>query len=768
MEDGSCYQNGREHLEDELLKLDLSLELQIMKQRELFNNRETAGSGGLYITETEIDRISGKGGEQASADNASLADEIKSLHKRWDLLRHTILGKVENTLQGGVDLPLYRLASLFRLKAVELDILIICLAPELDLKYERIYAYLLDDVTRKSPSVNLILDLLSMNRQERFAVRSCLLDSEPLFRYELVSFTGDTGDTAGPVSCSGSFLSRGLKLDDRITHFLQGFDGLDSRLSSVARITRSQRRWESLVMEPELKAQFRRLAGNCLQESSGTDRGLVFYLKGPYGVGKRSLAEVFCGHLGIPLILVDTGNLSIRNKNNETALHGAVNRLFREALFQAAALFFDGFDRLFAGGSGYGLDDAEYLRVLEKCIVGAVNEFACLTFLAGETEWYPPVGFGEQAFIKIDLPVPSYQLRKRLWRQCLNGRYPAAAESDIEAIANKFNFTPGQILDAVAEARNRSVIRGGHGNIDDNLAMDDLVHSCRCQSNQKLSRMAQKIKPRYSWSDIVLPPDKFRQLEEICSHVRYRQTVYSQWGFGAKFSLGKGLNILFSGPSGTGKTMAAEVIAGNLELDLYKLDLSGVVSKYIGETEKNLNRIFHEAETANCILFFDEADALFGKRSEVKDAHDRYANIEINYLLQKMEEHEGTVILATNFLKNIDEAFKRRIHFSVDFSFPDEIYRLKIWQSIFPPQMPRSERMDFEFLARKFKLSGGNIKNIAVNAAFLAAEKSRQVDMSHTIQATRRELQKMGRHCSPADFGKYYEFIVPGGGEELE
>jgi SpoVK/Ycf46/Vps4 family AAA+-type ATPase len=214
--------------------------------------------------------------------------------------------------------------------------------------------------------------------------------------------------------------------------------------------------------------------------------------------------------------------------------------------------------------------------------------------------------------------------------------------------------------------------------------------------------------------------------------------------------------------------MSAEIIARNLGLELYKIDLSNVVSKYIGETEKNLNRVFKEAETANCILFFDEADALFGKRSEVKDSHDRYANIEIGYLLQKMEEHEGVVILATNFLKNIDEAFKRRIHFSVDFPFPDELYRLKIWQNIFPPQMPGGKDIDFQFLAKRFKLSGGNIKNIAVNAAFLAAENSREVSMHHVVRATARELQKIGRHCSQSDFGKYYDLISPMAGDEIE
>jgi len=251
------------------------------------------------------------------------------------------------------------------------------------------------------------------------------------------------------------------------------------------------------------------------------------------------------------------------------------------------------------------------------------------------------------------------------------------------------------------------------------------------KSHQKLSELAVKIEPRYGWPDIVLPENKRVQLKEICSQARYRYRVFGEWGFDRKLSHGKGLSVLFSGPPGTGKTMAAEVIAGDLRVDLYKVDLSGVVSKYIGETEKNLSRIFREAETSNAILFFDEADALFGKHTEVSDAHDRYANIETSYLLQKMEEYEGIVVLATNLRENMDEAFTRRLRFIVEFPFPDEANRLLIWKSHFPPEAPLSEDMDYAWLARKFQIAGGNIKNIVLNAAFYAAEQGAVIGMEH-------------------------------------
>ena len=248
------------------------------------------------------------------------------------------------------------------------------------------------------------------------------------------------------------------------------------------------------------------------------------------------------------------------------------------------------------------------------------------------------------------------------------------------------------------------------------------------------------------------------QLREIINQVKYRNIVFGDWGFNHKLSRGKGLNVLFSGPPGTGKTMAAEVIANELNLDLYKIDLSQIVSKYIGETEKNLQRAFDEAQASYAILFFDEADALFGKRSEVKDAHDRYANTEIAFLLQKMEEYEGITILTTNLSNNIDEAYMRRLQFNVVFPLPEEEQRENIWRTIFPDQAPK-EDIDFAFLARKFKFSGGEIKNIVVTAAFLAAEDSGVIGMRHIVRAIQYELRKIGKLCRTDDFGEYYEYV---------
>ena len=284
----------------------------------------------------------------------------------------------------------------------------------------------------------------------------------------------------------------------------------------------------------------------------------------------------------------------------------------------------------------------------------------------------------------------------------------------------------------------------------------DAAAAVRRLASGELDRLALHIAPRRTWSDLVLPADHLAALRELASRYRHRPTVYDEWGFHALPSAG--LVAVFAGPSGTGKTLAAEVIASDLKLDVYKVDLSAVVSKYIGETEKNLERIFSAAACANVVLFFDEADALFGKRSEVGDAHDRYANIEVSYLLQRLESYDGLVVLATNLQRNMDAAFLRRIHVAVEFGLPDERARRAIWELSLPHGAPVRD-IDLDFLARQFKLSGGAIRNAALAAAFLAAGNGQIIEMSHLMQALKREFQKLGRLRTEAEFDRYFALV---------
>jgi len=324
--------------------------------------------------------------------------------------------------------------------------------------------------------------------------------------------------------------------------------------------------------------------------------------------------------------------------------------------------------------------------------------------------------------------------------------------SNVDALVSQYSMGARAIHNACAGALGH-VASGNDGNPDDSNDTNGpgglLWDACRVQARPRLDNLAQRINPAATWDDLVLPEMHRMTLLEIAVHVKERAKVYESWGFGAKSSGGLGISALFTGGSGTGKTMAAEVLANELRLDLYRIDLSQVVSKYIGETEKNLRHVFDAAEEGGAILLFDEADALFGKRSEVKDSHDRYANIEVSYLLQRMEAYRGLAILTTNMKSAVDTAFLRRIRFIVNFPFPDAKQRAQIWEGIFPESTP-TDGLDVEKLAR-LNVAGGNIRNIALNAAFLAANAGGEVRMEHLLRAARSEYVKMEKPLTGAE-----------------
>ena len=309
---------------------------------------------------------------------------------------------------------------------------------------------------------------------------------------------------------------------------------------------------------------------------------------------------------------------------------------------------------------------------------------------------------------------------------------------DPQALAVRFSLTPGQMKESLreAEARARAEGRSGPGT-------EDLYAACRRQLVMNLGSSVSQVRTQYRWEDLVLPDSQKQALKQACDQVEYQHQVYDLWGFHQKVAYGKGVSMLFYGPPGTGKTMGAQVIANHLKMELYKVDLSSIMSKYIGETEKNLGRIFDEIRKSKSILFFDEADALFGRRTEVKDSNDKYANAQTAYLLQKIEEYDGIVILASNYMQNFDEAFKRRIKFIVEFPFPMPEYRYQMWKQVFPDSLP----------------SGSSIKNIAVAAAFLAAGQGTRVAMNHVLTALRDEMIKSGKSMPPESFGEYFELL---------
>jgi hypothetical protein len=634
--------------------------------------------------------------------------------------------------------PLAHIATVFSLSPYELDLLLIALAPELDLRYERVYAYLQNDLTRRRPTVDLALRLICPDRDELLAARRLFAPSAPLLRHGLLRLVDDAAD-AQPV-LPGKY----LKLDERLVQFVLG---AEPRAGAWARLVPPTHALDALLLPPDLATALPPLA-----RTAAPARPLLLFLQGGYGLGRQTLAAALAAEVGLALLSVDTPALL---RHDDDAFAAALQLAGREALLCRAALYWDEFACL-AGGEWRSRRAA----VLDTAALQPLG------FLAGGEPWEPRDHERGHRVVRVALPRPTAAERLHLWRQALDTCEPIDPAA-LAGLSERFRLSAGQIYDAAATARSLAALRdsaahegaGPHAASPAPPRLEDLEAAARLHSNRALATLARPVAPRYGWDDLVLPQDRKELLREICAQVRFRSQVYETWGFDRRLALGKGLAVLFAGPSGTGKTMSAEVIAGALALSMYKIDLSTVVSKYIGETEKNLARIFAEAETSNAVLFFDEADALFGKRSEVRDAHDRYANLEIAYLLQRIEEYEGVVILATNLRKNLDEAFVRRMHAVVEFPFPDAEQRRRIWETILPPELPRDPALDLAAVAQQFDLTGGNIRNVALAAAFFAAEAGRPVTTADIVRAVRREYQKMGKMLVAEEFGAYAHYL---------
>ncbi|MCG5212162.1 ATP-binding protein [Streptosporangium sp. KLBMP 9127] len=620
-----------------------------------------------------------------------------------------------------------RLSHAFDLTPFDLDLLVVAAAPELDLRYERLYAYLQDDVARRRPSVDLALNLLCASAVARIEARRRVAPDAPLIRHGLLHLVVDADQPHQPL------LARALKVDEQILHLLLGEPTLDSRLASCAVLTYPG---ETVAAPPLDPATRQALPG----PGHGGSHAPRLYFHGPADAGQRAAAEALAGEYGLPLLAVDLE----RAARSETPLDEVIRIAFREAWLRRTAIFVSGADVVLDEPASGAHD-----RLLSEVAAGRG-----LTVLAGRRRWTAGPGPEPLGIVVVPFPVPSAAVRRDCWRRALAAAGLTVDDHGIERLAAQYRLTASRIGEAVATARNRAAWQEGEPQAP------DLFAAARAQSCQDLGPLARRVDLAYPWEALILPDDALRQLREMRDRVSQRQRVLGEWGFERVLALGRGICALFVGPSGTGKTMAADVVAGDLGLDLYRIDLAAVVSKYIGETEKNLDRIFEAAENANAVLFFDEAEAIFGKRSEVRDAHDRYANIETAFLLQRMEQYDGIAILATNLRENLDAAFLRRLHFVVEFPMPTEADRERMWRRFLPAEAPVDEGIDYAFLARRFRLSGGNIKNIVLSSAYLACANGGRIGMPHLIRATWREHQKIGHVLSASDIGEYAECLV--------
>jgi hypothetical protein len=615
--------------------------------------------------------------------------------------------------------PLEHLCRAFRLSPFERDLLVLCAGVELDSSFAGLCAQAMGQAAGERslaalPTFSLALAALPQAHWDAITPQG------PLRHWHLLTLGNAATLTMSP-----------LRLDEPILHYLVGLPYRDERLRGLqplppprGELLPSQRApFERLLAAWAGAAQRSRLLSLAASQTAASLPPLL--LSG--SEERLQLAARACAHLGLHLCLLSAAALPTGASDLDL-----LARLWeREALLNGSALLIECEEG--------GIDERASLRSLER--------FASLVrtpLIVSCRERRPLRLQGGRAPVSIEIAAPGNAEQQQLWRVAL-GERSADLNGHVEQLAMQFRLSSAAIEVACSQLPPLAA----------SAPADELAHqlweACRLQARPALEDLAQRIESQATWEQLVLPEEQIRLLHEIVIHVRRRTTVYETWGFGHQGGRGLGISALFAGSSGTGKTLAAEVLAHELRLDLYRIDLSAVVSKYIGETEKNLRRIFDAAEAGGAILLFDEADALFGKRSEVKDSHDRYANIEVSYLLQRMEAYRGLAILTTNLKHALDTAFLRRIRFIVQFPFPDAAMRAEIWRRIFPAALPR-EGLDVEKLAR-LHVAGGNIRNIALHAAFLAADAAEPLRMSHLLRAAAAEYAKLEKPLTEAEIG---------------
>lgn len=694
--------------------LALALERVVLRVRRAALEQRLLGADpadpyrGLLLSDEEVDRLlqtlPGAAAIPVPPALRALQEQEAALESRLESL-----GCPENSRLG-------RLLERLGLSPLDRDILLLALLPEIDPRYGRLLAFLQDDVTRSRPGVFLALRLLALDESAHPLVRGRFLADAPLLRHRLVRLESLPTDPAAALP------QQTIVVDPRIAVYLLGVEESRAAPFPFLQWAEPGRPLAELLLPEDLRASLQALLPGL---RDGTVR--VLLLEGAAGSGRGAAARSLAWELGRPLLEV----VPIPEPAAAPPPHERARLALREALLQGALLYCH---------EDAGVDLAAWAPLTADCRGPLL--LAGESFAGGRRA---PAGT-----VRLSFPLPGLALREALWTAHLSGReVDGVRPADLAA---RYRLNGGQVRDAVTWAQGLAYSRGRTI-----LQLSDLEEAIAFVVTPTLEGLARPIVARHTWGEIVLPDDVKNHLREFVAAIRQRDQVYDRWGFDRRRPLGRGLNALFAGPSGTGKTMAAEIIAGELALPLLKIDLSAVVSKYVGETEKHLRSLFAEAERANAILFFDEADALFGKRSEVRDAHDRYANIEVAYLLQALEEHAGVTILATNLYGNMDDAFVRRMHFVVHFPFPDEAMRRGIWEVIFPEQAPLADDVDRAELARRFRVTGGHIRNIALGAAFLAAEDGQVIRMGHLLQAARREFQKMGKVITEGDFDPVVE-----------
>jgi hypothetical protein len=714
------YASNLAHIQGALHVLNMRLHRQVLLWRAGHHPGASAEElAGLYTSDPNIDHLINALYPHPLAPGAQAAHEVLDRLIRQQAETH--LARQSSAQAAGIDLRLPRLGLRLGLSTFEMDTLLLGLAAETDRRYERLFGYLNDDLTQRLPSVALAAALFHPECENRLQAPLAFGANGQLRSLQLIHLERETD--------SRPLVSHGFRLDEFVVAYLLGAPALDSALVDVARLHDTT--IELPILNQPVAKQVRQLSQVIARYR---DMPMLVNLHGKDLTLLERTAAYLTSSLSPQHLLADAKAFS------PTAGVGgmgdsltATARLVRQGLLLDSALVI--------------VDPGNKLpgRLLQ---IFTSQPRPCL--LLTEAPWQPETAI-ESPLLHLHIPSPDTTARQRLWRRELDG-IPLDPGADLLELADLFSLSAGQISVAAARLRIRTSDRA-------HLRQVDLVAACREGIRRELGGLAQLVETRHTWDDLILKDQSKSHLLTLEHWARCRHTVLEAWGFGHKTAASAGLVALFNGSSGTGKTLAAGILGRQLGLEVYRIDLSAIVSKYIGETEKNLEKIFEMAQAANAVLFFDEADALFGRRSQVNDAHDRYANVEVSYLLQRMESFPGLAILASNLKQNLDSAFVRRLHMTIEFPFPQAEERQRLWRALIPPEAPLAQDVDLEFLAQQFSLTGGNIRNCVLYAAYSAAGDREPIGMQHLIQAVARELEKLEQPVLPNDFGEYFPLL---------
>ncbi len=707
------YESHLAFLEDHLRRLEIML-----RQRILIRNKEASELGTAPVWPTG----------NADIDPNDLAKQISTLND-------TIVRRSAATDRNKVQLPLLEIVERFDLDGFERDVLLLALAPTLDKSFGRYFGLLRNDPLRQQLDVDLAFSVHSTSMAERIEMRRYFAPNAPLVTHHLIALDRHR------LEISDSFVSLGIRLPQRVLGWLLGEENLDEALQGFTQVIEADVTFDQVVLPPHIHQSILTMISNhteyleTLENWSITDsisygRGIVMLFSGAPGTGKTMTARAIAHHLGKRLLLVDPQQIFDLKRPVEDNLKD----LFREAKLQDAIVFFDDCEGLFI----HRTQGNQQLSL----ILSAIEQYDGMIILStNQPSWLDPA-LDRRVLYRISFDHPSVSLRRQIWERHLPNTVPVADDVNLERLAMLYDFTGGYIKNAVLVAINRALMRSERPAV---IRQEDLESAASSQLRSHLSEFADHNRTPLRLHDLILPEDTMNQVQEILDAARSRSIVLQEWGFGEKFTTGRGLSALFDGEPGTGKTLCAEILAAELSLPLYRIQVSSVLSKYIGETEKNLTKIFKEAEQTHCVLLFDEADSLFSKRTDVKSVQDRYANMEINVLLQLMERYEGLVLLTTNLKHSIDKAFERRLNFKISFPFPEAEYRHQIWTHLFPPSAPMEEAIDFDGISESFELSGGSIKNAVIRSAYRAAARPSKISMDDIVEAAKRECAAAGK-----------------------